>query len=178
MNIEVDQFGRNTNQSNTNNNNEDKNKKILESLSEIKEQLQNKNFSPVSDPPVNLLNKNSKNSEFEELDQRIINLERSLIDINDKLKTKGKNFQNVDSNLKNSNEEKSIFNDLEKSSIKNEGKNLLVLDIDKDVYVTKFKFYHFIITIAVMSGLLIYLTSIKLGMPINQIIKIILNIFN
>jgi len=178
MNIEVDQFGRNTNQSNTNNNNEDKNKKILESLSEIKEQLQNKNFSPISDPPVNLLNKISKNSDFEELNQRLINLERSLIDINDKLKTKGKNFQNVDSNLKNSNEEKSIFNDLEKSSIKNEGKNLLVLDTDKDLYVTKFKFYHFIITIAVMSGLLIYLTSIRLGMPINQIIKIVLNIFN
>ena len=178
MNIEVDQFGRNTNQSNTNNNNEDKNKKILESLSEIKEQLQNKNFSPVSDPPVNLLNKISKNSDFEELNQRLINLERSLIDINDKLKTKGKNFQNVDSNLKNSNEEKSIFNDLEKSSIKNEGKNLLVLDTDKDLYVTKFKFYHFIITFAVMSGLLIFLTSFQLGMPINQIIKIVLNIFN
>ena len=178
MNIEVDQFGRNTNQSSTNNNNEDKNKKILESLSEIKEQLQNKNFSPVSDPPVNLLNKISKNSDFEELNQRLINLERSLIEINDKLKTKGKNFQNVDSNLKNSNEEKSIFNDLEKSSIKNEGKNLLVLDTDRDLYVTKFKFYHFIITIAVMSGLLIYLTSIRLGMPINQIIKIVLNIFN
>ena len=178
MNIEVDQFGRNTNQSNTNYNNEDKNKKILESLSEIKEQLQNKNFSPISDPPVNLSNKISKNSDFEELNQRLINLERSLIDINDKLKTKGKNFQNVDSNLKNSNEEKSIFNDLEKSSIKNEGKNLLVLDTNKDLYVTKFKFYHFIITFAVMSGLLIYLTSIQLGMPINQIIKIVLNIFN
>ena len=178
MNIEVDQFGRNTNQSNTNNNNEDKNKKILESLSEIKEQLQNKNFSPISDPPVNLSNKISKNSDFEELNQRLINLERSLIEINDKLKTKGKNFQNIDSNFKNSNEEKSIFNDLEKSSIKNEGKNLLVLDTNKDLYVTKFKFYHFIITIAVMSGLLIYLTSIQLGMPINQIIKIILNIFN
>ena len=178
MNIEVDQFGRNTNQSNTNNNNEDKNKKILESLSEIKEQLQNKNFSPISDPPVNLSNKFSKNSDFEELNQRLINLERSLIDINDKLKTKGKNFQNVDSNLKNSNEEKSIFNDLEKSSIKNEGKNLLVLDTNKDLYVTKFKFYHFIITFAVMSGLLIYLTSIQLEMPINQIIKIVLNIFN
>lgn len=174
MNIEVDQFGRNTNQSNTNNNNEDKNKKILESLSEIKEQLQNKNFSPISDPPVNLSNKISKNSDFEELNQRLINLERSLIDINEKLKTKGENFQDINSNLKNFNEEKSIFNNLEKSS----SKNLLVLDTDKDLYVTKFKFYHFIITFAGMSGLLIYLTSIQLGMPINQIIKIILNIFN
>ena len=178
MNIEVDQFGRNTNQPTTNNNNEDKNKKILESLSEIKEQLQNKNFSPISDPPVNLSNKISKNSDFEELNQRLINLERSLIDINEKLKTKGESFQNINSNLKNFNEEKSIFNDLEKNSNKNKGKNLLVLDTDKDLYVTKFKFYHFIITFAGMSGLLIYLTSIQLGMPINQIIKIILNIFN
>ena len=96
MNIEVDQFGRNTNQSNTNNNNnEDKNKKILESLSEIKEQLQNKNFSPKSDPPINLSNKISKNSDFEELNQRLINLERSLIDINDKLKTKSDNYQDI-----------------------------------------------------------------------------------
>ena len=174
MNIEVDQFGRNKNQSNTNNNNEDKNKKILDSLSEIKEQLQNKNFSPISDPPVNLSNKISKNSDFEELNQRLINLERSLIDINEKLKTKGENFQDINSNLKNFDEEKSIFNNLEKSS----SKKLLVLDTDKDLYVTKFKFYHFIITFAGMSGLLIYLTSIQLGMPINQIIKIILNIFN
>lgn len=174
MNIEVDQFGRNTNQSNINNNNEDKNKKILESLSEIKEQLQNKNFSPISDPPVNLSSKISKNSDFEELNQRLINLERSLIDINEKLKTKGENFQDINSNLKNFDEEKSIFNNLERSS----SKNLLVLDTDKDLYVTKFKFYHFIITFAGMSGLLIYLTSIQLGMPINQIIKIILNIFN
>ena len=112
------------------------------------------------------------------MNQRLINLERILIDINDKLKIKGVNFQDVNLNLKNFNEEKSIFNDLEKSSIKNEGKNLLVLDNDKDLYVTKFKFYHFIITFAVMSGLLIYLTSIQLGMPINKIIKIILNIFN
>ena len=178
MNIEVDQFGRNTNQSNINNNNEDKNKKILESLSEIKEQLQNKNFSPISDPPVNLSNKISKNSDFEELNQRLINLERSLIDINEKLKTKGENFQDINSNLKNFNEEKSIFDNLEKSSNKNERKNLLVLDTDKDLYVTKFKFYHFIITFAGMSGLLIYLISIQLKMPINQIIKIILNIFN
>ena len=178
MNIEVDQFGRKTNQSNTNNNSEDKNKKILESLSEIKEQLQNKNFSPISDPPINLSNKISKNSDFEELNQRLINLERSLIDINDKLKTKSDNFQDINSNLKNPNVEKSIFNNLEKNSIKNESKNLLVLDTDKDQYITKFKFYHFIITFAGMSGLLIYLASIKLGMPINQIIKIILNIFN
>ena len=178
MNIEVDQFGRNTNQSNTNNNNEDKNKKILDSLSEIKEQLQNKNFSPISDPPVNLSNNFSKNSDFEELNQRLINLERSLIDINKKLKIKGENFQDINSKLKNFNEEKSIFDNLEKSSNKNERKNLLVLDTDKDLYVTKFKFYHFIITFAGMSGLLIYLTSIQLGMPINQIIKIILNIFN
>ena len=174
MNIEVDQFGRNKNQSNTNNNNEDKNKKILDSLSEIKEQLQNKNFSPISDPPVNLSNNVSKNSDFEELNQHLINLERSLIYINKKLKIKGENFQDINSKLKNFNEEKSIFNNLEKSS----SKNLLVLDTDKDLYVTKFKFYHFIITFAGMSGLLIYLTSIQLGMPINQIIKIILNIFS
>ena len=135
-------------------------------------------ITPNKGLKLNLSNNVSKNSDFEELNQRLINLERSLIDINKKLKIKGENFQDINSKLKNFNEEKSIFNDLEKSSNKNEGKNLLFVDTDKDLYVTKFKFYHFIITFAGMSGLLIYLTSIQLGMPINQIIKIILNIFN
>jgi len=54
MNIEVDQFGRNTNQSNINTSNDDRSKKILDSLSEIKEQLQNKNFSPKSEPSISI----------------------------------------------------------------------------------------------------------------------------
>ena len=67
MNIEVDQFGRNTNQSNINTSNDDRSKKILDSLSEIKEQLQNKNFSPKSEPSISIPKKDIKNLNFEEL---------------------------------------------------------------------------------------------------------------
>ena len=60
MNVEVDQFGRNTNQSNINTSNDDRSKKILDSLSEIKEQLQNKNFSPKSEPSISIPKKDLK----------------------------------------------------------------------------------------------------------------------
>ena len=39
---DIDQFGRDTSKSNTSNLNEDKSKKILDSLAEIKKQLENK----------------------------------------------------------------------------------------------------------------------------------------
>jgi len=65
MNIEVDQFGRNTNQPSINNSNDERSKKILDSLSEIKEQLQNKNFSPKSETNISPSKKNLENSNFE-----------------------------------------------------------------------------------------------------------------
>ena len=43
---DIDQFGRDTSKSNTSNLNEDKSKKILDSLAEIKKQLENKEYSP------------------------------------------------------------------------------------------------------------------------------------
>ena len=79
MKIEVDQFGRNTNQSSININNDERSKKILDSLSEIKEQLQNKNLSPKSETNINPPKKNLENSNFEQLNERLLNLEKILI---------------------------------------------------------------------------------------------------
>ena len=177
MNIEVDQFGRNTNQSNINTSNDDRSKKILDSLSEIKEQLQNKNFSPKSEPSISIPKKDLKNLNFEELSERLSSLEKRLIEMNDKLKLNNEIHYSVNSDFDDSNQEISIFNNFENESISNSGKSLLVLDEDKNIHLSKFKFYHFIVIFAGMSGVLIFLSSKKLGLSINQIIKIILNNF-
>ena len=177
MNIEVDQFGRNTNQPSINNSNDERSKKILDSLSEIKEQLQNKNFSPKSETNISPSKKNLENSNFEELNKRLFNLEKRLIELNNKLELNDENHHNFHPDFDDSNDQKSIFSNFENNSITNVGKSLLVLDGGKEVYVSKFKFYHFVVIFAVMSGALILLTSIKLGLSINQIIKIFLNNF-
>ena len=176
MNIEVDQFGRDANQSNINRSNDERNKKILDSLSEIKEQLQNKNFSPKSETNINSTTKNIENSNFEELNKRLFNLENRLIEMNNKLELNNKN-QSFNSDFDISNEERSIFNNFEKDSNTNVGKSLLVLDGDKETQVSKFKFYHFLVILAGMSGILILLISLKLGLSINQIIKVFISKF-
>ena len=173
MNIEVDQFGRNTDQSNIDNSSNERSKKILDSLSEIKQQLQNKSFSPKFEPDVNSPKKNLENSNFEELNKRLFNLEKRLIEMNDKLELKNENHHSFYSDFDDGHEEKSIFNSLENESITNVGKSLLVLDKDKKGNISKFRFYHFVIIFLGMSGSLILLTSLKLGLSINQIIKIV-----
>ena len=63
MSLDVDQFGRST--SNNNPSNEDKSKKILESLSEIKQQLSDKNYIPKKEPTLQ-----SKNNSNKKIDER------------------------------------------------------------------------------------------------------------
>ena len=177
MNIEVDQFGRNTNQSNINSSSDERSKKILDSLSEIKDQLQDKNFLPNSEPNINLPKKNLEISNFKELNKRLFNLEKKLIEMNNRLELNNENHHSFNSDFDDSNEETSIFNNLENESITNVGKSLLVLNGDKESYISKFRFYHFILLFAGMSGVLILLASLKLGLSINQILKIFLNNF-
>ena len=97
--------------------------------------------------------------------------------MNNKLKLNSENHNSFHSDFDNNNDQKSIFSNFENDSIINVGKSLLVLDGDEEAYVSKFRFYHFVVIFAVMSGALILLTSIKLGLSINQIINIFLNNF-
>ena len=62
MSLDVDQFGRST--SINNSSNDDKSKKILESLSEIKQQLSDKNYTPKKEPI--LQNKSNANKKFDD----------------------------------------------------------------------------------------------------------------
>ena len=60
---DIDQFGRNTSKNNTSILNEEKSKKILDSLAEIKNQLENKDYNPnVDDSSPKIKNSNSKNN--------------------------------------------------------------------------------------------------------------------
>ena len=62
MSLDVDQFGRST--SSNNPSADDKSNKILESLSEIKQQLSDKNYNPKKEPI--LQNKNHSNKKMDE----------------------------------------------------------------------------------------------------------------
>ena len=66
---DIDQFGRDTTRNNNPSFNEEKSKKILDSLAEIKNQLENKDYNPnVDDSSPKIKISNSKNkSDFDEL---------------------------------------------------------------------------------------------------------------
>ena len=51
MVLDIDQFGRDTSKNNTPSLNEEKSKKILDSLAEIKNHVENKNYNPNFDEP-------------------------------------------------------------------------------------------------------------------------------
>ena len=66
---DIDQFGRDTSKNNTPSLDEEKSIKILDSLAEIKNQLENKNYNPnVDDSSPRIRDSNLKNkSDFDEL---------------------------------------------------------------------------------------------------------------
>ncbi len=69
MVLDIDQFGRDTSKNNGPSLNEEKSKKILDSLAEIKNQLENKDYNPnVDDSSTKIKISSSKNkSDFDEL---------------------------------------------------------------------------------------------------------------
>ena len=81
MNSEVDQFGRNTN--NSDGLNEDKSKRILEALSDIKNQLQNDEFIPKVEKENIIRSKDIKKDtnhdlDFKNLHYKIESLEKKI----------------------------------------------------------------------------------------------------
>ena len=61
MTQDIDQFGRDTSNDNTKNLNEEKSKQILDSLAEIKDQLENKEYKPNINKYCMYLNNDKKN---------------------------------------------------------------------------------------------------------------------
>ena len=86
MNDQVDQFGRDKSKTLSDNISNDRSKKILESLAEIKNQLENKDYTPKVEVNNNTLNRDvknikSKNLDFDLLQKRIELLEEKLINL-------------------------------------------------------------------------------------------------
>ena len=167
---DIDQFGRDTSKSNASNLNEDKSKKILDSLAEIKKQLENKEYSPkVEQTSATIeVKSNNDNLDFNELNSKIESLEKKLNSLDSFLQNKSEVTQvaqSLDGEL-------SIFHQLDNQSPIKQNKSLLVLESENINYKSKFKLFHFIMTInflfLILIGLIVYMKNI----PIKEVLNI------
>jgi len=129
MNSEVDQFGRSTNNSDVLN--DDKSKRILEALSDIKNQLQNDEFVPKSSNTYSEKNVKEKKDIADHLNFK--NLQEKIESLENKINLIVQNIDNKsfrDANKENtfSDEEKSVFHQFEKNSELEIGKSLTVVN--------------------------------------------------
>ena len=167
---DIDQFGRDTSKSNTSNLNEDKSKKILDSLAEIKKQLENKEYSPKVEQtsPTIEVKSNNDNLDFNELNSKIESLEKKLNSLDSFLQNKSEVTQ-LDQSLDG---ELSIFHQLDNQSSIKQNKSLLVLESENINYKSKFKLFHFIMTINFLFLILISLMVYIKNIPIKEILNI------
>ena len=167
---DIDQFGRNTSKSNTSNLNEDKSKKILDSLAEIKKQLENKEYSPKVEQtsPSIEVKSNNNNLDFNKLNSKIESLEKKLNSLYSFLQNKSEVTQ-VDQSLDG---ELSIFHQLDNQSPIKQNKSLLVLESENVNYKSKFKLFHFIMTINFLFLILISLIVYIKNIPIKEVLNI------
>ena len=167
---DIDQFGRDTSKSNTSNLNEDKSKKILDSLAEIKKQLENKEYSPKVEQtsPTIEVKSNNDNLDFNELNSKIESLEKKLNSLDSFLQNKSEVTQ-VDQSL---DRELSVFHQLDNQSTIKQNKSLLVLESENINYKSKFKLFHFIMTINFLFLILISLIVYIKNIPIKEVLNI------
>ena len=173
---DIDQFGRDTTKNNNPNFNEEKSKKILDSLAEIKNQLENKDYNPNIDdssPRTRVSNLKNK-SDFDELKLKIESLEKKLNTIDAFLNNKSSNKkfhepinQKLDGDL-------SIFHKLDNQSSIQQNKSLLVLEGEGDFNKSNFNLFRFIMTINFLIIVLIALIVYIKDIPIKDIISIFL----
>ena len=181
MSDQIDQFGRDKSKPLSDNISDDKSKKILESLAEIKNQLENKNYTPKVETNNKTLNKDiksirTKNLDFEQLHQRIEFLEEKLITLANKVPSENdKTKIDIEENIEY---EKSIFHSFGNNHELNKGKSLLVLEDHNQSQLLKFKFYHFIFVTVTLIIILILLTSYELKIGFLEIINIFFSNFN
>jgi 5'-3' exonuclease len=177
MSDQIDQFGRDKSKPFS----DDKSKKILESLAEIKNQLENKNYTPNVEVYNNASNHDfksikTKNLDLDQLQKRIEFLEEKLITL--KNQTPLEDYK-TESNIKDIIEfEKSIFHSFGNSHELDRGKSLLVLENQNKSEIFKFKFYHFIYVTITMIISLILLISFQLKISILETLNIFFSILN
>ncbi len=167
---DIDQFGRDTSKSNTSNLNEDKSKKILDSLAEIKKQLENKEYSPKVEQTSTTIDvkSNNDNLDFNVLNSKIESLEKKLNSLDSFLQNKSEVTQvgqSLDGKL-------SIFHQLDNQSSIKQNKSLLVLESENINYKSKFKLFHFIMTINFLFLILISLIVYIKNIPIKEVLNI------
>ena len=167
---DIDQFGRDTSKSNNSNLNEDKSKKILDSLAEIKKQLENKEYSPKVEQtsPTIEVKSNNDNLDFNELNSKIESLEKKLNSLDTFLQNQSEVTQ-VGQSLDG---ELSIFHQLDNQSSIKQNKSLLVLESENINYKSKFKLFHFIMTINFLFLILISLIVYIKNIPIKEVLNI------
>ena len=173
---DIDQCGRDNTKNNNPSLNEEKSKKILDSLAEIKNQLENKDYNPnidESSPRTRASNLKNK-SDFDELKLKIESLEKKLNTIDTFLNNKSSNEkfhepinQKLDGDL-------SIFHKLDNQSSIQQNKSLLVLEDEADFNRSNFNLFRFIMTINFLIIALIALIIYIKDIPIKDVISIFL----
>ena len=146
---DIDQFGRDTTKNNNPSFNEEKSKKILDSLAEIKNQLENKDYNPnIDDSPPRIIASNLKNkSDFNELKLKIESLEKKINTIDTYLHNKSSIKQVHESMSQKLDGDLSVFHQIDNQSSMQQNKSLLVLESENDLHKSNFNLFRFIMTI-------------------------------
>ena len=146
---DIDQFGRDNSKNNNPSFNEEKSKKISDSLAEIKNQLENKDYNPnIDDSSPRTRASNLKNkSDFDELKLKIESLEKKLNTIDAFLNNKSSNEKFHEPINKKLDGDLSIFHKLDNQSLIKQNKSLLVLEDEGDFNRSNFNLFRFIMTI-------------------------------
>ena len=171
---DIDQFGRDTTKNNNPSLNEEKSKKILDSLAEIKNQLENKDYNPnVDDSSPRIRASNLKNkSDFDELKLKIESLEKKINTIDTYLNNKSSIKQVHEPKSQKLDGHLSVFHQIDNQSSIQQNKSLLVLENENDLNKSNFNLFRFIMTInflfLVLIGLIVYIKNI----PLKDILKI------
>ena len=171
---DIDQFGRDTTKNNNPSFNEEKSKKILDSLAEIKNQLENKDYNPnVDDSSPRIRASNLKNkSDFDELKLKIESLEKKINTINTYLNNKSIIKQVHEPMSQKLDGDLSVFHQIDNQSSMQQNKSLLVLENENDLNKSNFNLFRFIMTInflfLVLIGLVVYIKNI----PLKDFLKI------
>ena len=171
---DIDQFGRDTTKNNNPSFNEEKSKKILDSLAEIKNQLENKDYNPNIDDssPITRASNLKNKSDFDELKLKIESLEKKINTIDTYLNNKSSLKEVHEPTSKKLDGDLSIFHQLDYQSSRQQNKSLLVLENESDLNTSNFNLFRFIMTInflfLVLIGLIVYIKNI----PLKDILKI------
>ena len=173
---DIDQFGRDTTKNNNPSLNEEKSKKILDSLAEIKNQLENKEYNPnidESSPRTRASNLENK-SDFDELKLKIESLEKKINIIDTFLNNKSSIKEVHEATSKKLDGDLSIFHKLDYQSSIQQNKSLLVLEDEGDFNRSNFNLFRFIMTINFLTIVLISLIVYIKDIPFKDIISIFL----